>query len=166
MMALLRTVRGGGGEGRNSRTPTWSPFSSSWVQCHHDALHRAFSKVSTQKSRPVCRYGNIDMRGGGFMGWRIMMWKTNSLYCKASRPHNYNLMTFLFQLEWWQIFPPWQLCRRFVSITLLHRSQTWNLRFATVSVNIRTANGTSTTWRQNLHKLEVLQASMKSQVQS
>ena len=51
--------------------------------------------------------------------------------------------------------------------TLLHRSRTWNLRScAGNSMGIRAANHTTTAWRQNLHKLDVLKAAVEMQVQS
>ena len=52
--------------------------------------------------------------------------------------------------------------------TLLHRSQTRNLRSCTAgrSMGISAANFTTTAWEQNIHKLEVLKAAVEMQVQS
>ena len=52
--------------------------------------------------------------------------------------------------------------------TLLHRSQTQNLRSCTAgrSMGISAANFTTTAWEQNIHELEVLKAAVEMQVQS
>jgi hypothetical protein len=73
----------------------------------------------------------------------------NTVTCISLRPDDIHI--YLYQSM--QI-PSLQLRRS--ELALLHRNQTWGLHFVAKLRNIAT-NGIEVTWRQNLHKLEVLQ---------